>query len=743
MKDVAKLAGVSVGTVSNVLNGNTNNAALIAKVESAMQELRYRPDATARNLKNTMSNEVALILPNVVHPDLQTLLSAAETELRERGYHLLLKITNNNPVLEKKSLEQCLEQRVGGIILYSDTHPGDVLKRVQNECPVVLIGKRGKRDVMEDSILIRYEKALEEALARFRRQGVREVGLILEREILHGNKVMDIYAKYYARPDHVHVVDFSKERGFKAAYELLHRNPDMKALITSNYLISEGTRKAIQLLKREDVAHVTFKEQNWIEDEGRYAATISVSFRKIAESAVRKLMGAVENPHTYEPITEAAEAELVETAPLLAGLDRARGAGVPLRLAMFDSPAAHSLRMLSQLYARETGVRMEFEMLGYNELLDRLYAPESRRGEIDGFMMDITWVDGLAKDGIARPLDGLIDEPASYFEDFVPGTVKEYGMSGERLYGLPFMSGTQLLFYQKDLFENASLKKLFKRKYGEELVPPSTWAQYNLVSEFFTREYNEKSPVKYGHVGVQGPSVYTTVSFLNRLWAYSSDIFAEDGSVAINNGNSLAALKNFTKSYQYVAKSPLKSWDDAVESFKQGDSAMVVLYDSHAVDVNDYTKSKVAGNVGCALIPGRTPVLGGWSLGIDTRSRNPEAAADFWVWACGNPSAIPGSLLGGSTLRQDDFARKDLENLYPWKPLLTESYAISRKRLVPARYRGRRIENEIYNHILSQEISDAIQGVRSEEEALRNIEERIRALLRSNSSETGGVRPAE
>ena len=55
IKEVAKLAGVSIGTVSNVLNGKTSNAELIDRVESAMSQLSYRPDANARSLKNTKS----------------------------------------------------------------------------------------------------------------------------------------------------------------------------------------------------------------------------------------------------------------------------------------------------------------------------------------------------------------------------------------------------------------------------------------------------------------------------------------------------------------------------------------------------------------------------------------------------------------------------------------------------------------------------------------------------------------
>ncbi|MBB6733616.1 extracellular solute-binding protein [Cohnella zeiphila] len=725
---MALRAGVSVGTVSNVLNGHTNNADLIAKVESAMKELNYRPDANARSLKSTTSNEVALVLPNVVHPDMQTLLHTIELELRERGYNLLLKISQNNPILERICVEQCLEQRVEGIIAYTGSPVEDLLDIVGGTRPIVFIGKRSRQSAMADSILIQYEKALEEAIARLRRQGVSEVGLILEREMMNGSGATEIYGRYYSRPDHIRAVDYGKERGFQAAYELLHRNERMGAIVTGNYLISEGTRKAIRLLRREEVAHITFKEQNWIEDEGNYAATIGVPFRKVAESAVRKLMGAIASPNAYEPITERFEAEYAETVPLLANLDRSRSTGHPLRLAMFDCPAAHSLRMLSELYTRETGTRIELEMLAYNELLDRLYAPESGRGAPDGFMMDIAWIDRLVKDGIARPLGDLISGRDGYFADFVPGMLKEYAMQEDELYGVPFMSGTQLLFFQKDLFENPNLRRQFKRTYGTELLPPATWAEFNLVAEFFTRECNEKSPVKYGYAGVQGANVNTAISFLNRLWAYSSDVFSEDGSVIVNSGNSLSALKNMTKSYQYVPPGAMTTWDDTVASFESGDVAMVVLYDSHAVEINDYTKSKVAGNIGYSLIPGRTPVLGGWSLGVSRSSRNGEAAADFLFWACSNEAAIPGSLLGGSTLRQDYYTIRDLENLYPWKSLLLESYGISRKRRVPPAYRGLERGSDVYNGVVAEEIDKAIRGACSEEEALANMERRLRAM---------------
>lgn len=58
IKKVEKLAGVSIGTVSNVLNGKNLNAELIDKVENAMQQLSYQPDANARSLKKAILKTV-------------------------------------------------------------------------------------------------------------------------------------------------------------------------------------------------------------------------------------------------------------------------------------------------------------------------------------------------------------------------------------------------------------------------------------------------------------------------------------------------------------------------------------------------------------------------------------------------------------------------------------------------------------------------------------------------------------
>lgn len=165
-------------------------------------------------------------------------------------------------------------------------------------------------------------------------------------------------------------------------------------------------------------------------------------------------------------------------------------------------------------------------------------------------------------------LTGQFRDDQAYLDGFIDGMVREYGMFENELYALPFMSGTQILVYQKDLFEDPVLKRQFSRNYDQELLPPTNWAQYNLVSEFFTRTCNPKSPVHYGNISVQGENIYNTIGFLNRLWAYGAELFDSADRLVINSPNALAALKNYMKSFQFSNPDRnINSWDAAVAEY--------------------------------------------------------------------------------------------------------------------------------------------------------------------------------
>ena len=91
LKDVAKASGLTVGTVSRVLN----NRGYISdktreKVYQVMKELNYQPNETARALSKQKSNTIGVILPSIEHPYFSKVLSRLEREAAKRGYRIML-----------------------------------------------------------------------------------------------------------------------------------------------------------------------------------------------------------------------------------------------------------------------------------------------------------------------------------------------------------------------------------------------------------------------------------------------------------------------------------------------------------------------------------------------------------------------------------------------------------------------------------------------------------------------------
>jgi len=122
IKDVAEIAGVTVTTVSRVLNDrgyiseNTRQ-----KVNAAMKELDYQPNEIARALLRRKSNLIGLIVPNVAHPFFAELTSSIEYYAYKNGYKILICNSYGDSVKEKDYIDMLKRNQVDGIIMASHT----------------------------------------------------------------------------------------------------------------------------------------------------------------------------------------------------------------------------------------------------------------------------------------------------------------------------------------------------------------------------------------------------------------------------------------------------------------------------------------------------------------------------------------------------------------------------------------------------------------------------------------------
>ncbi|MCD8014987.1 MAG: LacI family DNA-binding transcriptional regulator [Lachnospiraceae bacterium] len=144
VRDVAQDAGVSVGTVSNVINGVRVGEARKKRVENSISKLGYQVNTPARGMRIQQTDYVVIILPNLTNPYFALLLGDLERELSEAGKYSLLCISDAQKEKEIRYIEMARHCKVDGIIgiTYSD-----VEKYVEDSLPFVSIERHFKSNI--------------------------------------------------------------------------------------------------------------------------------------------------------------------------------------------------------------------------------------------------------------------------------------------------------------------------------------------------------------------------------------------------------------------------------------------------------------------------------------------------------------------------------------------------------------------------------------------------------------------
>jgi len=138
---IAEEAGVSIATVSRAFNNHSRiSEATKQKILGIADALGYYPSATARNLSNSITETIAVIMPQTSRPFFMELIRGAESICKENQYHLL--IYTSLDVDEVDSFLSLLPSRTDGIVLCSPSSTGQYIERLYNQrFPFVLIGR--------------------------------------------------------------------------------------------------------------------------------------------------------------------------------------------------------------------------------------------------------------------------------------------------------------------------------------------------------------------------------------------------------------------------------------------------------------------------------------------------------------------------------------------------------------------------------------------------------------------------
>ncbi len=138
IKDVAREAGVAVGTVSKVINGRNVRQPYRQKVEDAIRKLNYEVNTYARGLKIRKSNLIALIIPNTLNPFFAAFTDHVEAALYEKGYKTLLCCADGDPDKEIAYLTMAMQNKVDGVIALTYS---DIGSHIADGFPIVVLDR--------------------------------------------------------------------------------------------------------------------------------------------------------------------------------------------------------------------------------------------------------------------------------------------------------------------------------------------------------------------------------------------------------------------------------------------------------------------------------------------------------------------------------------------------------------------------------------------------------------------------
>lgn len=177
-KDVAKLAGVSVATVSYVFNNGPQRVSpeTRQRVLKAIETLGYRPDAIARSLKTGQTYTVGLIVPTIASPGMAMMANVVQETLAGNDYFVIMASTREKQSLEEKMIDLMVAQSVDGLIVCPvGIYPYKQLSQVENDNIPLVFMDRHIPAISADRVMTDNINAAKRAVQHLVKQGCRKL----------------------------------------------------------------------------------------------------------------------------------------------------------------------------------------------------------------------------------------------------------------------------------------------------------------------------------------------------------------------------------------------------------------------------------------------------------------------------------------------------------------------------------------------------------------------------------------
>ncbi len=703
IKDIAREAGVSHGTVSNVFN-KTNKVSIkkIRAVEEAARKLGYIPNYEAKKLRKGSLEVVSLILPSLEIDKYRDFHETLRTDLESAGFSIDLSITHDIENIEESVLEKIAQSSLAAIVSVTCLSSRAEKLYSQFACPVFFVDRQvEKREGEYGFAGFDLEKTGKDISEHILSKGYKEVAFFSSPSKFCDDAILFSLLKK-ALDGRVRFIRYSSDINLSVvkAFAIIKDMPGVDLVVATSSVRADAFQTVLNIsgfCKKPEIIALSSSYKFPHPHYKTYQLDYSLIAKCISKAIIKgKISKTIEMPKGF-PFSFAG---IKNIGPK------------KLTLLTLPSPSIDALSALLPMLRDVTGIELSIFSAPYDEVIKhvRMQSPLFHH---DLIRFDIAMVDEMKREHL-RPLNNL------GISKIISSELVEYGHSDLSNYAIPFEPSSLIMLYRTDLFSDTLLGRMYYEKYRKKLEVPKTLEDYARVSEFFTRSINPESPMLYGTTAASGHTTTLSNNFL--VFALSNNAIGEEkGKIIIDKERLSESIEFFLRIVKCSNPVSPSWWEACVQDFALGQAATVITYSNHINYLMNSKHSNVVGRVGATVIPGGATLLGGGMLGISKYSECIDECLRFIEWYYSDDISSAVTMLGGTSPLKAVYDDPSNQMTFPWLNVAKESLSIG----VRGFKRYDKLSIGEFETIVGSAIQQAIIGRLSAEETASMIEEQI------------------
>ena len=300
IKDLARISGLSIGTISRYLNGYEVKEKTKIAIERAIEQTGYIRNPIARSMKTGKSMTVAVVVPNLANMFSMRVIESVEHVLEKEGYSVIVSDCGGDAQKQLEKLETLKYRMVDGFVLMPLTHSADAVAAALGGIPLVLIDRLLDKPAFDSVTVSNFEAAYRET-ARMLSGGLRKIGIIEGPDDIYTaterkRGFEQAVSEFGAENIHRTCGGYNISDGYTAMQKLLKH--DLEGVFISNYELTVGAMQAYAEsgAAPDMLVTVGFDSVEISKLVNKSMACISQPIEQIGEVAARLLLARMREP---------------------------------------------------------------------------------------------------------------------------------------------------------------------------------------------------------------------------------------------------------------------------------------------------------------------------------------------------------------------------------------------------------------------------------------------------------------